>query len=156
MWEEFRSAKTTKENKVSKKVKANVRLQIEAGKANPAPPIGPALAAHGINLMAFCKDYNARTSDRMGDIIPADITIYTDGSYKFTLRTQPASILLKKAAGIEKGAAEPNKEVVGEITREQLREIAQTKMRDLNAVDIEGAMRQIAGTARQMGIVIKD
>lgn len=156
MWEERRSVRTTKENIVSKKVKANVRLQIEAGKANPAPPIGPALAAHGINLMAFCKDYNARTSDRMGDIIPADITIYTDGSYKFTLRTQPAAILLKKAAGIEKGAAEPNKEIVGEITREQLREIAQTKMRDLNAVDIEGAMRQIEGTARQMGIKIKD
>lgn len=141
---------------MSKKVKANVRLQIEAGKANPAPPIGPALAAHGINLMAFCKDYNARTSDRVGDIIPADITIYTDGSYKFTLRTQPAAILLKKAAGIEKGAAEPDKETVGEITREQLREIAQTKMRDLNAVDIEGAMRQIEGTAKQMGIKILD
>jgi large subunit ribosomal protein L11 len=141
---------------VSKKVKANVRLQIEAGKANPAPPIGPALAAHGINLMAFCKEYNARTSDRMGDIIPADITIFTDGSFKFTLRTQPASILLKKAAGVEKGAAEPNKEMVGEITREQLREIAQTKMRDLNAVDIEGAMRQIEGTAKQMGIKIKE
>ena len=156
MWEELGSASTTKENIVSKKVKANVRLQIEAGKANPAPPIGPALAAHGINLMAFCKDYNARTSDRMGDIIPADITIYTDGSYKFTLRTQPAAILLKKAAGIDKGAAEPNKETVGEITREQLREIAQTKMRDLNAVDIEGAMRQIEGTAKQMGIIIKD
>jgi large subunit ribosomal protein L11 len=156
LWEELRSAKTTKEKKVSKKVKANVRLQIEAGKANPAPPIGPALAAHGINLMAFCKDYNARTSDRMGDIIPADITIYTDGSYKFTLRTQPAAILLKKAAGVDKGAAEPNKETVGEITRDQLREIAQTKMRDLNAVDIEGAMRQIEGTAKQMGIIIKD
>ncbi len=141
---------------MSKKVKANVRLQIEAGKANPAPPIGPALAAHGINLMAFCKDYNARTSDRMGDIIPADITIYVDGSYKFTLRTQPAAILLKKAAGIDKGSAVPNVDIVGEITREQLREIAQTKMRDLNAVDIEGAMRQIAGTARQMGIKIKD
>jgi large subunit ribosomal protein L11 len=141
---------------VSKKVKAHVRLQIEAGKANPAPPIGPALAAHGINLMAFCKDYNARTSDRMGDIIPADITIFMDGSYKFTLRTQPAAILLKKAAGIPKGAAEPDKEVVGEVTREQLREIAQTKMRDLNAVDIEGAMRQIEGTAKQMGIKIKD
>lgn len=141
---------------MSKKVKANVRLQIEAGKANPAPPIGPALAAHGINLMAFCKEYNARTSDRMGDIIPADITIFTDGSFKFTLRTQPASILLKKAAGVEKGAAEPNKEMVGEITREQLREIAQTKMRDLNAVDIEGAMRQIEGTAKQMGIKIKE
>ena len=156
MWEELCSVRTTKEKKVSKKVKANVRLQIEAGKANPAPPIGPALAAHGINLMAFCKDYNARTSDRMGDIIPADITIYTDGSYKFTLRTQPAAILLKKAAGIEKGAAEPNNETVGEITRDQLREIAQTKMRDLNAVDIEGAMRQIEATAKQMGIVIKN
>jgi len=141
---------------VSKKIKATVRLQIEAGKANPAPPIGPALAAHGINLMAFCKDYNARTSDRMGDIIPADITIFTDGSYKFVLRTSPASILLKKAAGIEKGSAEPDKEIVAEITREQLREIAQTKMKDLNAIDIEGAMRQIEGTAKQMGIKIKE
>ncbi len=141
---------------MSKKVKANVRLQIEAGKANPAPPIGPALAAHGINLMAFCKEYNARTSDRMGDIIPADITIFSDGSYKFVLRTSPAAVLLKKAAGIEKGAAEPNKEVVGEITRDQLREIAQTKMKDLNAVDIEGAMRQIEGTAKNMGIEIVD
>ena len=141
---------------MSKKVKANVRLQIEAGKANPAPPIGPALAAHGINLMAFCKEYNARTSDRMGDIIPADITIFSDGSYKFVLRTSPAAVLLKKAAGIEKGAAEPNKEVVGEITRDQLREIAQTKMKDLNAVDIEGAMRQIEGTAKNMGIIITD
>jgi large subunit ribosomal protein L11 len=141
---------------VSKKVKANVRLQIEAGKANPAPPIGPALAAHGINLMAFCKDYNARTSDRMGDIIPADITIYSDGSYKFVLRTPPAAILLKKAAGVEKGSAEPNLEIVGEITRDQLREIAQTKMKDLNALDIEGAMRQIEGTAKNMGIAITD
>jgi len=141
---------------VSKKVKANVRLQIEAGKANPAPPIGPALAAHGINLMAFCKEYNARTSDRMGDIIPADITIFSDGSYKFVLRTSPAAVLLKKAAGIEKGAAEPSNEVVGEITRDQLREIAQTKMKDLNALDIEGAMRQIEGTAKNMGITIAD
>ncbi|MCK4801824.1 MAG: 50S ribosomal protein L11 [Anaerolineales bacterium] len=141
---------------MAKKVKANVRLQIEAGKANPAPPIGPALAAHGINLMAFCKEYNARTSDRMGDIIPADITIFTDGSFKFVLRTPPASVLLKKAAGVEKGAAEPNMEVVGEITRDQLREIAQTKMKDLNALDIEGAMRQIEGTAKNMGIAIID
>ena len=141
---------------MSKKVKANVRLQIEAGKANPAPPIGPALAAHGINLMAFCKEYNARTSDRMGDIIPADITIFSDGSYKFVLRTSPAAVLLKKAAGVEKGAAETSKEVVGEITRDQLREIAQTKMKDLNAVDIEGAMRQIEGTAKNMGIEIAD
>lgn len=141
---------------MTKKVKANVRLQIEAGKANPAPPIGPALAAHGINLMAFCKEYNARTSDRMGDIIPADITIFTDGSFKFVLRTPPAAVLLKKAAGVEKGAAEPDKEVVGEITRDQLREIAQTKMKDLNAIDIEGAMRQIEGTAKNMGIKIID
>lgn len=141
---------------MAKKVKANVRLQIEAGKANPAPPIGPALAAHGINLMAFCKEYNARTSDRMGDIIPADITIFTDGSFKFDLRTPPASVLLKKAAGVEKGSAEPNREIVGEITREQLREIAQTKMKDLNAVDIEGAMRQIEGTAKNMGIQVLD
>jgi len=141
---------------VAKKVKANVRLQIEAGKANPAPPIGPALAAHGINLMAFCKEYNARTSDRMGDIIPADITIFTDGSFKFVLRTPPAAVLLKKAAGVEKGSAEPNKEVVGEITRDQLREIAQTKMKDLNAIDIEGAMRQIEGTAKNMGINVID
>ena len=140
---------------MSKKVKANVRLQIEAGKANPAPPIGPALAAHGINLMAFCKEYNARTSDRMGDIIPADITIFSDGSFKFVLRTSPAAVLLKKAAGIEKGSAEPNKEKVAEITLDQLREIAQTKMKDLNAVNIEGAMRQIEGTAKQMGITIK-
>ncbi len=106
--------------------------------------------------MAFCKEYNARTSDRMGDIIPADITIFSDGSYKFVLRTSPAAVLLKKAAGVEKGAAEPNKEVVGEITRDQLREIAQTKMKDLNAVDIEGAMRQIEGTAKNMGIEIVD
>jgi large subunit ribosomal protein L11 len=141
---------------VAKKVKANVRLQIEAGKANPAPPIGPALAAHGINLMAFCKEYNARTSERMGDIIPADITIFTDGTFKFVLRTPPAAVLLKKAAGVEKGSAEPNRETVGEITREQLREIAQTKMKDLNAVDIEGAMRQIEGTAKNMGIKVID
>ncbi len=141
---------------MSKKVKANVRLQIEAGKANPAPPIGPALAAHGINLMAFCKDYNARTSDRMGEIIPADITIYTDGSYTFVLRTPPASILLKKAAGVEKGAAEPHVEIVGEVTRDQVREIAQIKMKDLNAIDIEGAMRQIEGTAKNMGIKVID
>ncbi len=150
------SVGTTKEIIMSKKVKANVRLQIEAGKANPAPPIGPALAAHGINLMAFCKEYNARTSDRMGDIIPADITIYSDGSYKFVLRTPPAAILIKKAAGVEKGSAEPNTEIVGEITRGQLREIAQTKMKDLNALDIEGAMRQIEGTAKNMGIEITD
>ncbi len=137
-----------------KEVKVNIRLQIDAGKANPAPPIGPALAAHGINLMAFCKEYNARTSDRMGEVIPADIVIYKDGSFSFTLRTSPASILLKKAAGVDKGSAQPHIDIVGEITRDQVREIAQIKMRDLNAVDIEGAMRQIEGTAKNMGIKV--
>ncbi len=141
---------------VAKKLKAVVRLQIEAGKANPAPPIGPALAGHGINLMAFCKEYNARTSNRMGEIIPAEISIFTDGSFKFILKTSPASVLLKKAAGIEKGSSEPNREKVGTVTRDQIREIAEIKMKDLNAVNIEGAMRQIEGTARNMGIEVVD
>jgi len=141
---------------VAKKLKAVVRLQIAAGKANPAPPIGPALASHGINLMAFCKEYNARTSNRMGEIIPAEISIYSDGSFTFILKTPPASILLKKAAGIEKGSAEPNREKVGQVTRAQVREIAELKMKDLNAIDIEGAMRQIEGTARNMGITVID
>lgn len=139
---------------MAKKLKAIVRLQIEAGKANPAPPIGPALAAHGINLMAFCKEYNARTSSRPGEIIPAEISIYTDGSFSFVLKTPPASVLLKKAAGVEKGSANPPRETVGKVTRQQIREIAELKMRDLNAVDLEGAMRQIEGTARNMGIEI--
>jgi large subunit ribosomal protein L11 len=141
---------------VAKKLKAIVTLQIEAGKASPAPPIGPALAGHGINLMGFCKEYNARTSNKMGEVIPAEISVYTDGSFTFKLKSPPAGILLKKAAGIEKGAAEPNKERVGEVTRAQVREIAETKMKDLNANDIEAAMRQIEGTARNMGIVVKD
>lgn len=141
---------------MAKKVKAVVRVQIEAGKANPAPPIGPALAGHGINLMAFCKEYNARTSTRMGDIIPAEITIFTDGSFTFTLKSPPTAILLKKAAGVEKGSSEPNREKVGSVSRSQIREIAQTKMKDLNAIDIEGAMRQIEGTARNMGLIIED
>jgi large subunit ribosomal protein L11 len=131
-------------------------LQIEAGKANPAPPIGPALAPHGINLMAFCKEYNARTSSQTGEIIPAEITIFVDGSFTFILKTPPTPVLLRKAAGIEKGSAEPNREKVGSVTRDQVREIAETKMKDLNAIDIEGAMRQIEGTARNMGIVIKE
>ena len=141
---------------MAKKLKAVVRLQIEAGKANPAPPIGPALAPHGINLMAFCKDYNARTSSKTGEIIPAEITIYTDGSFTFELKTSPAAVLLRKAAGVDKGSAEPNREKVGKVTRDQVREIAEIKMKDLNAVDIEGAMRQIEGTARNMGIVVED
>ena len=137
-----------------KKVKAVVKLQIEAGKANPAPPVGPALAQHGINLMQFCKEYNARTQSRMGEIVPAEITVFTDGSFRFSLKSPPASALLKKAAGVEKGSGEPNREKVGKITRDQVREIAEIKMSDLNAIDIEGAMRQIEGTARQMGIDI--
>lgn len=141
---------------MAKKLKAVITLQIEAGKANPAPPIGPALAGHGINLMQFCKEYNARTQSRLGEIVPAEISIYTDGSFKFKLKSPPASFLLKKAAGIDKGSSEPNRQKVGKVTRDQLREIAETKMNDLNANDIESAMRQIEGTARNMGIEIVD
>ncbi|HSR48031.1 MAG TPA: 50S ribosomal protein L11 [Anaerolineales bacterium] len=140
---------------MAKKLKTVIRLQIEAGKANPAPPIGPALAPHGINLMAFCKEYNARTSSKAGEIIPAEVTIYTDGSFTFELKTPPTPVLLRKAAGIEKGSAEPNRTKVGKVTRRQVQEIAEIKMRDLNAVDLEGAMRQIEGTARNMGILIE-
>jgi large subunit ribosomal protein L11 len=139
---------------VAKKLKAVVRLQIEAGKANPAPPIGPALAGHGINLMAFCKEYNARTSSRPGEILPAEITIFTDGSFTFILKTPPSSVLLKKAAGVDKGSAAPNREKIGKVSRRQVREIAELKMKDLNAVDLDGAMKQIEGTARNMGIQI--
>jgi large subunit ribosomal protein L11 len=139
---------------MAKKLKAIVRLQIEAGKANPAPPIGPALAGHGINIMAFCKEYNARTSSRPGEILPAEISVYVDGSFTFVLKTQPAAVLLRKAAGVEKGSGVPNREKVGKVTRTQVREIALAKMKDLNALDIEGAMRQIEGTARQMGITV--
>ncbi|MBN1888065.1 MAG: 50S ribosomal protein L11 [Thermoflexales bacterium] len=139
---------------MAKKVKAVVKLQVQAGKANPAPPIGPALAQHGINLMAFCKDYNARTSSMMGQIIPAEITIYTDQSFTFVLKTPPTPDLLRQAAGVEKGSAEPLKTKVGKITRQQLREIAEQKMRDSNAVDLEGVEQMIAGTARSMGVEI--
>ena len=139
---------------MAKKLKAIVRLQIQAGKANPAPPIGPALAGHGINLMAFCKEYNARTSNRMGEILPAEISIFSDGSFTFILKTPPAAVLLKKAAGVDKGSAVPNRDKVGRVTRKQVREIAELKMKDLNAIDLEGAMRQIEGTARNMGLTI--
>ena len=140
---------------MAKKIKAVVKLQIPAGKANPAPPVGPALAQHGINLMQFCKEYNARTMAQIGNIIPAEITVFQDGSFNFILKTPPAPDLLRKAAGIETGSAEPHRDMVGQITREQLREIAETKMKDLNAIDIEGAMRQIEGTARSMGITVE-
>ncbi|GAP05564.1 MAG TPA: 50S ribosomal protein L11 [Anaerolinea thermolimosa] len=141
---------------MAKKLKAIVRLQLRAGKANPAPPVGPALAGHGINIMAFCKEYNARTSNRAGELIPAEITVYTDGSFTFVLKSPPASELLKKAAGIEKGSSVPNRDKVGKVTRAQLREIAEIKMKDLNAKDLEGAIKQIEGTARNMGITIVD
>ena len=139
----------------AKKFKAVIRLQIEAGKANPAPPIGPALAGHGVNIMAFCKEYNARTSSRPGEILPAEITVFTDGSFTFILKTSPAAELLRKAAGVDKGSGEPNREKVGTVTRDQVREIAETKMKDLNAINIEGAMLQIEGKARSMGIVVQ-
>lgn len=141
---------------MAKKLKAIVKLQITAGKANPAPPIGPALAGHGINLMAFCKEYNAKTANRMGEIVPAEISIFSDGSFTFVLKTSPAAVLLKKAAGVPKGSAQAPREKVGKVTRAQVREIAETKMKDLNAVDIEGAMRQIEGTALNMGLEIVD
>ena len=141
---------------MAKKIKAIVRLQIEAGKANPAPPIGPALAGHGINIMQFCKEYNARTSNRPGEVLPAEITVYTDSSFTFILKTPPAPVLLRKAAGIAKGSAVPNKEKVGKVTRAQVREIAELKMKDLNSINLEGAMRQIEGTARSMGLIVVD
>lgn len=139
---------------MAKKLKAVVKLQITAGKANPAPPIGPALAGHGINLMAFCKEYNARTSNRMGEIIPAEISIFSDGSFTFVLKTSPAAVLLKKAAGVDKGSANPSREKIGKVSRKQIREIAELKMKDLNAINLEGAMRQIEGTAVSLGLTV--
>ena len=137
---------------MAKKVKAVITLQLPAGKATPAPPVGPALGQHGINLVGFCKEYNARTSTMIGNIVPAQITVFSDGSFTFITKTPPASDLLKKAAGVPKGAGNPLTDRVGTVTRSQVKEIAETKMKDLNAVDIEGAMRQIEGTARSMGI----
>lgn len=139
---------------MAKKVKAVVKLAIQAGKATPAPPVGPALGQHGINIMAFCKDYNARTAHMAGSIIPAEITVYQDNSFSFVLKTPPATDLLKKAAGISKGASEVGVEPVGSVSQQQVREIAEQKMKDLNAYDVESAMRMIEGTARSMGIEI--
>ena len=140
---------------MAKKVKAIVKLNVPAGKANPAPPIGPALAGHGINIMQFCKEYNARPQSKIGDIIPAEITVFQDSSFTFVLKSPPTAELLKKAAGVEKGSDMPNRNKVGTVTRNQLREIAEVKMKDMNAIDIEGAMRQIEGTARNMGIEVE-
>jgi len=139
---------------MAKKVKAIVKLHVPAGKANPAPPVGPALGQHGVNIMEFCKAFNAKTSSQVGDIIPVEITIFQDGSFTFITKTPPVSSLLKRAAGLEKASGEPNKEKVGTVTRQQVREIAERKMPDLNARDIEAAMKIVAGTARSMGIEI--
>jgi large subunit ribosomal protein L11 len=141
---------------MAKKVKAIIKLAIPAGKATPAPPVGPALGQHGINIMAFCKDYNARTAHMAGSIIPAEITVFQDNSFRFDLKTPPATDLLKKAAGISKGASDLTAEMAGTVTRQQVREIAEQKMKDLNSYDVEGAMRMIEGTARSMGIRVID
>ena len=139
---------------MAKKLKAVVRLQIKAGKATPAPPIGPALAGHGINIMAFCKEYNGRTANKAGEIIPAEITIYTDGSFTFILKSPPAAILLAKAAGVEKGSSVPNREKVGKVTRKQILEIVKLKAKDMNSTSEEAGFRVVAGTARSMGIEV--
>jgi len=141
---------------VAKKFKAIVKLVLTGGKANPAPPVGPALAAHGVNIMAFCKEYNARTQNKTGEIIPAEITVYTDGSFTFVLKSPPTAVLIRKAAGVPKGSAVPNREKVGKITRDQVREIADIKFKDMNAVEIEDAIAQVIGTARNMGITVVD
>ena len=141
---------------MAKKIKAVVKLNLNAGKANPAPPVGPALAGHGINIMAFCKEYNARTQNRVGEVIPAEITVFSDGSFTFVLKTPPTTFLIKKASGLEKGSGLASKSKEGKITRAQIREIAETKFNDTNAVDIEGAIRQIEGSVRNMGIQIVD
>ncbi|MBV9388821.1 MAG: 50S ribosomal protein L11 [Chroococcidiopsidaceae cyanobacterium CP_BM_ER_R8_30] len=139
-----------------KKVVAVIKLALNAGKANPAPPVGPALGQHGVNIMMFCKEYNARTQEQTGTVIPVEISVFEDRSFTFVLKTPPASKLILKAAGKERGSNEPNKKQVGSITRAQLQEIAQTKLPDLNANDIEAAMRIVEGTARNMGVTIKD
>ena len=139
---------------MAKKVKTVLKLQIEGGKASPAPPIGPALGQHGVNIMGFVKEYNEKTSSKTGTIIPVELTVYEDRSFSFVLKTPPAADLLRKAAGVEKGSGQPNREKVGIVPASKVREIAETKMADLNAADIEGAMQIVAGTARSMGIDI--
>ena len=140
---------------MAKKVRAIIKLQIEAGKATPAPPVGPALGQHGVNIMGFVKEYNERTSSQAGTIVPVDLTVYEDRSFSFVIKSPPASELLRKAAGIEKGSANPRTEKVASIPVEKVKEIAEAKMRDLNAADVEGAIRIIEGTARSMGIQVE-
>ncbi len=140
---------------MAKKIRAIVKLQIPAGKANPAPPVGPALGQHGVNIMAFCKEYNERTAAQAGSIIPAEITIYDDRSFTFVTKTPPTADLLKKALGVEKGASNSGRETIGKLSRDKLREIAQVKAKDVNATSIEGTERIIEGTARSMGIEVE-
>ena len=139
---------------MAKKIRAVIKLQLEAGKATPAPPVGPALGQHGANIMAFCKEYNERTSSQAGSIIPAEIYVYEDRSFTFVLKTPPASDLIKKALGLDKGSPAQVREKVGTISRNQLRQIAEAKMKDLNANDIEAAIRMVEGTARSMGVEV--
>ena len=139
---------------MAKKLKALVKLQLPAGKANPAPPVGTALGLQGVNIMAFCKEYNARTQGQLGQVIPVDISIFSDGSFTFVLKTSPAGDLIKKAAGIPRGSAEPNKSKIGKITKSQVREIAEIKLKDLEGVSLESAMRMVEGTARSMGVTV--
>jgi large subunit ribosomal protein L11 len=139
---------------VAKEVMASVKLQIPAGQANPSPPVGPALGQHGVNIMEFCKAFNAQTKGQEGTIVPVVVTIFTDRSFTFITKSPPAPILLKKAAGIVKGSSEPNRSRVGQVSQEQIREIAQLKMKDLNSYDLEAAMKTIEGTARSMGIEV--
>ena len=141
---------------MAKKVGGMIKLQLPAGKASPAPPVGPALGQHGVNIMGFCKEFNAKTANQAGLIIPVVITVYQDRSFSFILKTPPAAVLLKKAAGIESGSGVPNKTKVAKVTKDQVREIAETKMPDLNAGSIETAMSMIAGTARSMGITVEE
>jgi large subunit ribosomal protein L11 len=141
---------------MAKKIIGTIKLQIPAGAANPSPPVGPALGQHGVNIMEFCKAFNAKTQDRKGLIIPVIITVYADHSFTFITKTPPAAVLLKKAAGLEKGSGEPNRNKVGKVTKAQVREIAQTKIVDLNANDVEMAMRMVEGTARSMGIDVEE
>ena len=141
---------------MAKKIKAIVKLQIIAGKANPAPPVGPALGQHGVNIMAFCKEYNARTASQAGTVIPVEITIFSDQSFTFVTKTPPAVDLIKQAAGVQRGSGKPNQDKVGKITRKQVRDIAELKLKDLNAYDVENAMLMIEGSARSMGINVVD
>jgi large subunit ribosomal protein L11 len=137
---------------MAKKIRAIIKLQLPAGQATPAPPVGPALGQHGANIMAFCKEYNEKTANQTGSIVPVEITVFEDRSFSFVMKTPPASDLIRKALGLEKGSAQQKRDKVGELSRDQVRQIAQSKMRDLNANDIEAAMRMVEGTARSMGV----